>query len=114
LAILAACRYIAHHSDAKDGWMVLSDAFEAVSLGEVAVSIAAYAVRGSLDDDSVVSYAGKLANVGRFQQALKILGKRDAARSQAMRAYILLRLNNPLEAARLLRRVEIDPDWGWA
>jgi tetratricopeptide (TPR) repeat protein len=120
-ALLAACRGLASDLGDWTRWLTLADALAAMRAHELALDVARH-VRRTLGDDAGMRRmaAEKYANTGYPDKAIRALepldGYDEEARRgvDAVRAYCILRLGDPAEAASLLRRTELDPEWAWA
>ena len=115
LALRAVCRSIAYQPDAAARWVDLVAAAESLELNSVADAASARAVELGPDDPAATSSrVQSLTNGGRLAEALELLGDSADPWSQAVRAYIQVRLGNPEEAFRVLRSTELSPTWEWA
>lgn len=120
--LLAACRGTALGLGEWTRWRTLADAFSAVRADELALDAARHVVTrmGSGDEERQL-HSEKLANTGRPDQAIAALDLpgdveegTGGAFGDAVRAYCILRLGDPVESTKLLRGADLDPDWTWA
>jgi hypothetical protein len=111
-AFLAAARAVALYPDEARRWSTLASAAQLLTCYRTAEAAARHAwERGGAAE--VPAYIQALANMGRLDQAIKLIDATDPW-SECVRAYILLRLGKYEDVIRLLRAVTVDPSWTWA
>ena len=111
-AFLAASRAVALAPDEGRRWSTLSAAAQVLTCFRTAEAMARHAWEQG-GEAEVPTYIQALANLGRIDQAIKLVDATDPW-SECVRAYLLLRLGKHEDAIRLLRAVTIDPSWTWA
>ncbi|RZU75499.1 hypothetical protein EV384_4043 [Micromonospora kangleipakensis] len=112
-ALLAATRAVALAPAQPQRWGTLAEAARALRCDHMAEVFARH--MRELDPEAGAPYhIPALANTGRIEEAMQLLGGATDPWSECVRGYLLLRQGNPGETVHLLRAVTIDPAWGWA
>ncbi|WP_157498221.1 hypothetical protein [Leifsonia sp. Leaf336] len=120
-ALLAACRAVAHDLANASRWRVLSDALSALRADALSLEVAQYIV--STFGDTLqwrLLLATRQALAGDPIAALQTTESLDSEGNaevadfiQSWRAVCKLRTKEPLEAVRILRTLNANPEWTW-
>jgi hypothetical protein len=113
-ALLAAARAVSLNSGWARPWLTLAGAAAACGLYRVAEAAAQWAHEIEADDTTLAGYVQALVNVGRYEDALGLLGNASDAWSQCTRGRIAVRLGQANEAVGHFADVTINPAWFWA
>ena len=113
-ALLAAARAVSLNPGWARPWLTLAGAAATRSLYRVAEAAAQRAHEIEADDTTRAGYVQALVNVGRYEDALGLLGDASDTWSRCTRGRIAVRLGEPNEAVGHFAGVTIDPAWFWA
>jgi Tfp pilus assembly protein PilF len=111
-ALLAAARAVSLNPACARPWLTLAEAAATRGLYRVAEAAAERAYEIEKDEATVVAgYLQAIINVGRYEDALGLLGSASDSWSQCVRGYIALRLGKADKAIQHFADVTIDPTW---
>ncbi len=113
-ALLAAARAVSLNPGWARPWLTLAGAAATCGLYRVAEAAAQRAHEIEVDDTTLAEYVQALVNVGRYEDALGLLGDASDAWSQCTRGRIAVMLGQANEAVGHFAAVTIDPAWFWA
>lgn len=114
MALMAAARYTALDPGSSFCWVTLAQAAQTLDLFRVGETAAGRARELEPSEDAVSAHVQALANVGKFDTALRSLADDDDPWSQCVRGYALLMQGDRTGAIRILEKITIDPTWAWA
>jgi tetratricopeptide (TPR) repeat protein len=113
-ALLAAARAVSLNPGWARPWLSLDGAAATCGLYRVAEAAAQRAHEIEADDTTLAGYVQALVSVGRYEDALGLLGNASDAWSQCTRGCIAVRLGQANEAVGHFAGVTVDPAWFWA
>ena len=113
-ALLAAARAVSLNPGWARPWVTLAGAAATCGLYQVGEAAAQRAHEIETDDTTLAGHVQALINVGRYEDALGLLGNASDEWSQCTRGRIAVRLGQASEAVGQFAGVTFDPAWFWA
>ena len=113
-ALLAAARAVSLNPAWARPWVMLADTLAACRLYRVAEAAAQRAHELGRDEITRAGYIQALIRVGRYEDALRLLGNESDAWARCIRGQVALRLGKADEAIDQFAGVTIGRTWYWA